>query len=133
MQSLFTLPRLITITSMMLLMSLSGCLGVIEDIAEETPIDDIVEIPEIITELPTDWDIIPPRVSTSPNLTPFRDCQEMEMELKATILEEARIQLLQVVEQGDYYWGGGWAEDDMMMDAVSYTHLRARETSLHLV
>ena len=116
MQSLYALPRLITITSMMLLMSLSGCLGVIEEIAEETPIDDIVEIPEIITELPTEWDLIPPRVPTSPNLTPFTDCQELETELKSTILEEARIQLLQAVEQGDYYWGGVWAEDDMMMD-----------------
>ena len=84
-QSLSALPRLITITSIMLLMSLSGCLGVIEEIAEETPIDDIVDKPEIITELPTDWDIIPPRVPTSPNLTPFTDCQELETELKLDI------------------------------------------------
>lgn len=115
MPSLVSLSRTSSVVSIILLLSLSGCLGVIEEITEETPIDDIVEIPEIITEIPTEWDIITPRVPSSPTLAPFTDCQELEAELKSTILEETRIQLIQAVEQGDH-WGWAWAEDDMMMD-----------------
>ena len=115
MPSLVSLSRTSSVVSIILLLSLSGCLGVIEEITEETPIDDIVEIPEIITEIPTEWDIITPRVPSSPTLAPFTDCQELETELKSTILEETRIQLIQAVEQGDQ-WGWAWAEDDMMMD-----------------
>ncbi|MCS5537413.1 MAG: beta-propeller domain-containing protein, partial [Candidatus Poseidoniaceae archaeon] len=115
MQSKTPLSQIGFIISMILSLSLSGCLGVIEDVVEKTPIDDAIDIKDAIIDLPTEWNLIPPRAPTSPNLTPFTDCEELETRLKETILEEAKVQLLQAVEQ-EYYWGGGWAEDDAMME-----------------
>ena len=97
-------------------MSLSGCLGAIDDIKDKTVIDDIIDLPGDITDIPIDWDKTPTRTPTSPNLTPFTDCNALEAQLKQTILEEARTQLIQAVEEDYYYWGWAMAEDDMLMD-----------------
>lgn len=87
------------------LFALSGCIA--NNDAE-------VEVPQI--ELPDDWSTTTKRSIASPNLLAFTDCEELEDQLKSSISEEYRIQLLQAVEQQYFY--GGWFEDDMMMDGV---------------
>ena len=113
MQNNTPLSRIVLIASMILSLSLSGCLGVIEDVVDNTPID-VIDINDEIIDLPTDWNLIPPRAPTSPNLTPFTDCEELETRLKETMLEEAKVQLLQAAEQ-ENYWGWGGMEDDVEM------------------
>ena len=85
------------------LFALSGCLA--NNDAE-------VEIPQI--ELPEDWSTVTKRSVSKPNLLAFTDCDELEQQLKESILEEYRIQLLQAVEEQYYY--GGWFGDDVMME-----------------
>ena len=87
------------------LLALSGCI---------TNNDAEVEVPQI--ELPDDWSTTTKRSIASPNLLAFTDCEELEDQLKSSISEEYRIQLLQAVEQQYFY--GGWFGDDMMMDGA---------------
>ena len=87
------------------LFALSGCIA--NNDAE-------VEVPQI--ELPDDWSTTTKRSIASPNLLAFTDCEELEDQLKSSISEEYRIQLLQAVEQQYFY--GGWFGDDMMMDGA---------------
>ena len=87
------------------LFALSGCIA--NNDAE-------VEVPQI--ELPDDWSTTTKRSISSPNLLAFTDCEELEDQLKTSISEEYRIQLLQAVEQQYSY--GGWFGDDMMMDGA---------------
>ena len=51
-------------------MSLSGCLGTLDDVLEDTAIDDIAEIPFEDLELPTDWNKITERTTSPPYLEP---------------------------------------------------------------
>lgn len=114
MQSISQLSRLGFLTSIVLIMSLSGCLGTLDDIVDDTVIDDIVKIPFEDIELPTDWNNIIERTISSPYLVPFDSCSALESQLKQTILEEAKIQLIQAAEE-TYYRNWGWAEDDVAM------------------
>ena len=79
----------------------SGCLNAL---------DSEVEILEI--DLPLDWNDITQRTATSPDLVKFSDCGELEYNLKESIIEEYRIDLLQSVEEQNYYF---W-DDAVMMD-----------------
>ena len=79
----------------------AGCLNAL---------DSEVEIPDI--DLPLDWNDITQRTATSPDLVKFSDCGELEYNLKESIIEEYRIDLLQSVEEQNYYFWG----DDIMMD-----------------
>jgi hypothetical protein len=115
MQSISQLSRLGFLTSIVLIMSLSGCLGTLDGIIEDTAIDDIAEIPFEDLELPTDWNKITERTTSLPYLVPFNSCLALESQLKQTIIEEARIQLIQASEE-TYYQNRGWAEDDMVME-----------------
>ncbi len=83
----------------------SGCIG-----TNDTAIDE----PQV--ELPEDWSSITKRSISSPALKDFTDCEELESELKSSIYEDYRTQLLQAVEEQYYY--GGWMEDDVMMDGA---------------
>ena len=87
---------------MVLLMSLSGCTGVVDS-------DDDAGY----TIVPVDLEDTPVRSAGSPMLTTYLDCDELELELKNSIEEETRTNLLQAVEEV-YYWGGMWMEDDMV-------------------
>ena len=87
------------------LFALSGCI---------TNNDSEVEVPQV--ELPDDWSTTTKRSISSPNLLTFTDCEELEDQLKTSISEEYRIQLLQAVEQQYFY--GGWFMDDVMMDGA---------------
>ena len=86
---------------MVLLMSLSGCTGIVDK--DEDPGYKIV---------PVDLEDTVVRAAGSPTLTSYIDCDELETELKLSIEEEARTNLLQAVEEV-YYRGGMWLEDDM--------------------
>jgi len=86
---------------MVLLMSLSGCTGIVDK--DEDPGYKIV---------PVDLEDTVVRAAGSPTLTSYIDCDELETELKISIEEEARTNLLQAVEEV-YYRGGMWMEDDM--------------------
>lgn len=81
----------------------SGCIG-----TNDTAIDE----PQV--ELPEDWSSITKRSISSPALKDFTDCDELESELKSSIYEDYRTQLLQAVEEQYYY--GGWMVDDVVMD-----------------
>ena len=84
----------------------SGCIGT----------DDLV-IDEPQVELPEDWASITKRSISSPSLRDFTDCEQLESQLKSSIYEDYRTQLLQAVEEQYYY--GGWMEDDaVMMDGA---------------
>ena len=85
----------------------AGCLNAL---------DSEVEIPDI--DLPLDWNDITQRTATSPDLVKFSDCGELEYNLKESIIEEYRIDLLQSVEEQNYYFWG----DDIMMD-LSLIHI----------
>ncbi len=83
------------------LMLMSGCLGAV---------DPAIEMPTV--ELPEDWNTTVARTTSSPQLNQFSDCDELETTLKLSIEEEARIQILQAIEE-QYSYGGFWMEDDM--------------------
>ena len=61
------------------LFALSGC---------TVPNDSEVEVPQI--ELPEDWSTVTKRSISKPNLLAFTDCDELEQQLKQSILEEFR-------------------------------------------
>ena len=91
---------------LVMLMTTSGCIGLADDDKDE---HELVEI---------DFGDITQRAIGSPNLEIYSDCLELENALKASIEEEARISILQAVED-QYFWGGGvWMEDgaEMVMD-----------------
>ena len=97
---------------LVMLMTTSGCIGLADDDKDE---HELVEI---------DFGDITQRAIGSPNLEIYSDCLELENALKASIEEEARISILQAVED-QYSWGGGfWMEDGAVMvmdDAGSAT------------
>ena len=84
----------------------SGCIGT----------DDLV-IDEPQVELPEDWASITKRSISSPSLRDFTDCEELESQLKSSIYEDYRTQLLQAVEE-QYYYGGLMEDDAVMMDGA---------------
>ena len=84
----------------------SGCIGT----------DDLV-IDEPQVELPEDWASITKRSISSPSLRDFTDCEELESQLKSSIYEDYRTQLLQAVEE-QYYYGGWMGDDAVMMDGA---------------
>ena len=91
---------------LVMLMTTSGCMGLADDDKDE---HELVEI---------DFGDITQRAIGSPNLETYSDCLELENALKTSIEEEARISILQAVED-QYFWGGGfWIEDgaEMAMD-----------------
>ena len=85
----------------------AGCLGTME------PVDGV---PDVV--LPNDWSTVPARSVVSPQLLAYDDCEDLETSLKSSLLQEARVQLLQAVEEQYYYsWRGDVAlESDMAMD-----------------
>ena len=93
---------------LVLLMSLSGCTGLIDD-SEEDNVDVMLK-PELGDSTM--------RIIGTPNLQTYSDCNELESALKSSIEEETRTNLIQAVDEV-YYWGGGWMEDDMEMVADS--------------
>ncbi len=56
--------------------------------------------------------ILSDRSRSSPTLTSYDTCGFLEMDLKEHLKEEMRVNL----GTGSYYYGGGWLEDDMMVD-----------------
>ena len=84
------------------LMLMSGCLGTV---------DPAVEVPTV--SLPEDWNTTVARTTSSPQLNQFSDCEELEAALKLSIEEEARIEIMQAIEEEYYFGGGMWMEDDV--------------------
>ena len=84
------------------MMVMSGCLGAVD---EEF----------ILTKLPDDWTLKTERTITTPQLVEYDSCYVMEMDLKASIAEEYRTQLLQAVEETYFY--GGW-DDGMVAESA---------------
>lgn len=82
------------------LMLMSGCIGAV---------DPAVEVPTV--SLPEDWNTTVARTTSSPQLNQFSDCEELERDLKLSIEEEARIQIMQAIEE-EYYFGGAMRMDD---------------------
>ena len=56
--------------------------------------------------------ILSDRSRSSPTLASYDTCGFLEMDLKEHLKEEMRVNL----GTGSYYYGGGWLEDDMMVD-----------------
>ena len=85
----------------------AGCLGTM---------DAVEGVPDVV--LPDDWSTVPSRSVVSPQLLAYDDCEDLENSLKSSLFQEARVQLLQAVEEQYYYsWRGDVAlESDMAMD-----------------
>ena len=84
------------------MMVLSGCLA---------PVDEEF----VLSKLPEDWTLKTERTVSTPQLIEYDSCDLMEMDLKASIAEEYRTQLLQAIEETHYY--GGWG-DDMVAESA---------------
>ena len=95
--------RIVTSLALVLLMLTAGCIGNVHD--------------ELITELPDDWKTQTSRTISQPHLVQFDSCLNMEYDLKASIAEEYRTQLLQAVEE-QYYYGGIWFDDGMVAESA---------------
>ncbi|MAR47469.1 MAG: hypothetical protein CMA41_06700 [Euryarchaeota archaeon] len=95
--------RVVTSVGLVLLMLTAGCIGNVRD--------------EFITELPDDWKTQTSRTISQPHLVQFDSCLDMEYDLKASIAEEYRTQLLQAVEE-QYYYGWGMFDDGMVAEAA---------------
>ena len=105
---------------LVMLMAASGCIGLVNEDKDE---HELIEI---------DLGDITKRSIGSPNLETYSDCLELENALKTSIEEEARISILQAVED-QYFWGGGfWMEDGVEMamdDAGSATSTSSPPTA----
>ena len=105
---------------LVMLMATSGCIGLADEDKDE---HELIEI---------DLGDITKRSIGSPNLETYSDCLELENALKTSIEEEARISILQAVED-QYFWGGGfWMEDGVEMamdDAGSATSTSSPPTA----
>ena len=88
---------------LVLLMLTAGCIGNVHD--------------ELITELPDDWRTQTSRTISQPHLVQFDSCLNMEYDLKASIAEEYRTQLLQAVEE-QYHYGWGIFDDGMVAESA---------------
>jgi uncharacterized secreted protein with C-terminal beta-propeller domain len=95
--------RIVTSLGLVLLMLTAGCIGNVHD--------------ELITELPDDWKTKTVRTISQPHLVQFDSCLDMEYDLKASIAEEYRTQLLQAVEE-QYYYGGIWFDDGVVAESA---------------
>ncbi|MED5291337.1 MAG: beta-propeller domain-containing protein, partial [Candidatus Thermoplasmatota archaeon] len=95
--------RIVTSLGLVLLMLTAGCIGNVRD--------------EIVTELPDDWKTKTTRTISQPHLVQFDSCLDMEYDLKASIAEEYRTQLLQAVEE-QYYYGWGMFDDGMVAESA---------------
>ena len=95
--------RIVTSLGLVLLMLTAGCIGNVHD--------------ELITELPDDWRTQTSRTISQPHLVQFDSCLSMEYDLKASIAEEYRTQLLQAVEE-QYYYGWGMFDDGMVAESA---------------
>ena len=90
---------------LVLLMTLSGCTGFIDESKDEDA--GLILTPDLGDSAK--------RSIGSPHLQTFDGCLELEEALKTSIEEETRTNLIQAVDEV-YYWGGGfWMEDDMEM------------------
>jgi hypothetical protein len=91
------------------MMLVSGCTGVIDE-----PID----TPDVT--LPSDWSTVVSRTVNNPQLSGFANCEELENNLKRSIAEEYRTQILQAAEEV-YYYGGFWMDDtaEMAIDGAT--------------
>jgi uncharacterized secreted protein with C-terminal beta-propeller domain len=107
-QSDTTIATPILAIFLVLLMSLSGCTGLIDESEDDTA--DLILKPDFGESIK--------RAIGTPNLQTYSDCNELEAALKSSVEEEIRTNLIQAVEEV-YYWGGGWMEDDMEMVADS--------------
>ena len=89
------------------MMVMSGCLG---------PVDEEF----VLTKLPDDWTLKTERIVTTPQLVEYDSCDLMEKDLKASIAEEYRTQLLQAIEETHYYgvWGDDMVAETAMDGAV---------------
>lgn len=96
--------RVLTALYLVSLMLLSGCLGSVRD-----------EV--VTTELPEDWQTRIGRTVSQPQLVQYDSCMELEYNLKSSIAEEYRTQLLQAVEEL-YYYGGGFFDDGMVAESA---------------
>ena len=99
--------RVLLAPLLVLLMLSAGCLGVVDEITDP----DMQPI-----ELPEGWADMTERSIASPSLVAYEGCEDLEASLKRSLEQEIRVQLLQAVEE-IYFYGWGWAEDDMVMDA----------------
>ena len=86
---------------------LSGCLGAIDNVSDDD--FDLIELPD-------GWGDLTQRSIGSPHLTGYDTCDDLEDALKRSLEQEMRVELLQAVEE-QYYYGWGWMEDDIAMDA----------------
>ena len=91
---------------LVLLMGMSGCTGVFDDSSDEE--EQIILNPDLGEQTK--------RSIGSPNLLSYSDCSDLEESLKLSIEEETRTSLIQAIDDV-YYWGGGWMEDDMVMES----------------
>lgn len=112
----------------LLSMLAAGCTGIVEP----TPVEPV--------ELPDDPESVQ-RSTVSPQLIPYADCDELAASLRVAIAEEARVQLLQAVEnEWGYYssWRGGFLMEDgavaeMAMDGATATPTSGSEVQRNLV
>ncbi len=90
------------------MMVMSGCLGAVD---EEF----------VLSKLPEDWTLKTERIIATPQLVEYDSCDLMEIDLKASIAEEYRTQLLQAVEEVYNYrsWGDGMVAEAAMDDGAS--------------
>ena len=95
--------KMVTSFGLVLLMLTAGCIGSVRE--------------EIVTELPDDWKTKTARTISQPHLVQFDSCLDMEYDLKASIAEEYRTQLLQAVEE-QYYYGGIGFDDGMVAESA---------------
>ena len=103
---------------LVLLMLVSGCLGSVRN-----------EI--TANELPDDWRTDVDRTMSKPQLVQYDSCPELEYDLKASIAEEYRTQLLQAIDEtyyygGDFFEDGAVAETTMDDDAAGSTQMQPR-------
>ena len=90
------------------MMVMSGCLDAVDD-------------EFVLSKLPEDWTLKTERIVATPQLVEYDSCDLMEMDLKASIAEEYRTQLLQAIEETHYYHGfdDGMVAESAMDGAVA--------------